>query len=125
MLQLTAPVQVPNINRIKCEAARFDDEAGVFECRLRILGVGGIEYRLLVAGGAVLRVRNGTCEGLAVNAGATTYDGMVRPAEVQLPTGYTDLLAAYHASGNTNAAKLRNVEAWATSVGLLPAGTVS
>jgi hypothetical protein len=124
MLTLTTPIQIPNATKIKCEAPHFDDEAVYFECRLRVQCAGNVEYKSPFAGGFKLIVRNGLCEGVEHNGAASTVDGIVQRKELVLPTGYTDLVAAYHASGNNNAVKLRNVETWAASVLLLPPGTV-
>jgi hypothetical protein len=73
----------------------------------------------------VLHITNGPCQGIRANATPVYLaKDVVERFTLSLPSGYTDITAAYVANGNLGA-KLRAVETALIAAGLMPAGVVA
>jgi hypothetical protein len=126
MVTLTTPITVPNLTRARLSRPDIDEDASVLTLRAEVGGAGGRIY-----GVYTLTIANGQAQGVRATAAPAGWGDVVQVftrTTADLPgiaTAYTDAVSAFLAGGGALAARLRALETYLQSVGLLPAGSVS
>jgi hypothetical protein len=95
----TAPIGIPNIRTAKVVVAHVDEDAQEITAEIMLRGLGGVIYS--TAGGSdtwQVVVRNGTSQGIAVDANPTKINGVIKIVSVATASGYTTAIAAYRTS---------------------------
>ena len=120
MINLTVNIPVANaissLRRWQVTSVEDDVEALRLVVRVQVLGPGAVPYGSFVL--YAYDAQPSHC--LAVNpAPQSTQDQLRVVDRVLAGTPYTTLAAAYHGSGNTRAARLRNVENALVGSGLM------
>lgn len=121
-LTLTTPFTAPNGTRLVITSARVDDDAAVAFVTVEIRSAVATD---LVLARRTLAVRNGPCDRIKRNAAPSagqTYDeaAVVFEQGINLPTAYTDAVAAWR-SGATPAARRAALEAQGLTSGWIDA----
>lgn len=117
MLTLTAPISVPNIQKIHVDAVELDSNLLLGTVTCSVQGSGGLIYSVVT-----LSVRDGSSQGLRATVSPLGYSDRVELFTVTTATGFTDLVTAYTGAIN---ARNKAAESALLAAGLLPAGTVA
>lgn len=122
MNQLTTPINIPNIQKMRVMRVAPDADANSISVRVEVQSTGGLAYPT-PNNKYDLTVVNGTSIGIRANGSSVGSTDRVELFALSTPAGFDSVLAAY--AGATIAIRDSAVETALVALGLMPPGSIS